>query len=79
MLNECIRDRFEQSDYEMYATLEKLWINAAVGKRFDEEFTNVVEFYRADIKGDLLEVQLKTFPAVIGVLDEPLTCFGDLR
>ena len=79
MLNECIRDRFEQSEQEMYATLEKLLINTAVGKPFDQELTKVVEFYRDDIKGDLLEVQLKTFPAVIGVLDEPLTCFGDLR
>lgn len=33
----CIKKLFEQNDYEMYATLEQLLIQARMGKSFEEE------------------------------------------
>ena len=33
----CIKERFEQKDYEMYATLEQLLIKVILGESFEEE------------------------------------------
>ena len=34
----CIKERFEQKDYEMYATLEQLLIKAILGESFEEDW-----------------------------------------
>ena len=34
----CIKERFEQKYYEMYATLEQLLIKAILGESFEEDF-----------------------------------------
>ena len=49
----CIKERFEQKDYEMNATLE-------------QELQKVIGFYHDDFDDDILRVQLRTLPAVIG-------------
>ena len=33
----CIKERFEQKDYEMYPTLEQLLVKAILGESFEEE------------------------------------------
>ena len=34
----CIKERFEQKDYEMYATLEQLLIKAILGESFEVDW-----------------------------------------
>ena len=75
----CIKERFEQPDYEIYSSLEQLLVKAAMAKSYDEEFVTVTTFYRDDITGDLLSVQLKTLPAVIRSSDELVNTFYDVR
>ena len=77
----CIKERFEQPDYEIYSSssLGKLLVKAAMAKSYDEEFVTVTTFYRDDINSDLLSVQLKTLPAVIRSSDELVNTFYDVR
>ena len=48
----CIKERFEQKDYEMYATLERLLIKAILGESFEEELQKVIGFYYDDFNDD---------------------------
>ena len=75
----CIKERFEQPDYEIYSSLEQLLVKAAMAKSYDEAFATVTTFYRDDINSDLLSVQLKTLPAVIRSSDELVNTFYDVR
>ena len=75
----CIKDRFEQPDYDMYATLEQLLKKAAMQNPFEEELKKVVKFYRDDFNLDLLRVQLKTLPAIINDTNEGINTFYDVR
>ena len=75
----CIKERFEQPDYEIYSSLEQLLVKAAMAKSYDEEFVTVTKFYRDDINSDLLSIQLKTLPAVIRSSDELVNTFYDVR
>ena len=75
----CIKERFEQPDYEIYSSLELLLVKAAMVKSYDEEFVTVTIFYRDDINSDLLSVQLKTLPPVIRSSDELVNTFYDVR
>lgn len=75
----CIKERFEQPDYEIYSSLEQLLVKAAMSKSYEEEFVTVTTFYHDDIDGDLLSVQLKTLPAVIGSSDKSINTFYDVR
>ena len=75
----CIKERFEQPDYEIYSSLEQLLVKAAMAKSYDEEFVTVTTFYRNDINSDLLSVQLKTLPSVIRSSDELVNTFYDVR
>ena len=34
----CIKERFEQKDYETYATLEQLLMKAILGESFEEDW-----------------------------------------
>ena len=61
----CIKERFEQKDYEMYAIYEQLLIKALLGKWSEEELQKVIGFYHDDFNDDILRVQLRTLPAVI--------------
>ena len=56
----CIKERFEQKDYEMYATLEQLLIKAILSESFEEELQKVIGFYRDGFNDDILRVPLRT-------------------
>ena len=50
----------------MYTTLEQVLIKAMLDKSFEEELQKVIGFYNDDFKNDILRVQLRTLPAMIG-------------
>ena len=75
----CIKERFEQKYYEMYATLEQLLIKAILGESFEEELQKVIGFYHDDFNDDILRVQLRTLPAVIGQGEGSVNTFHDIR
>ena len=54
----CIKERFEQKDYEMYATLEQPLIKAILGDSFEEELQKVIGFCHDDFNDDIFRVQL---------------------
>ena len=75
----CIKERFEQKDYEMYAIHEQLLIKALLGKSSEEELQKVIGFYHDDFNDDILRVQLRTLPAVIGQGEGSVNTFHDIR
>ena len=75
----CIKELFEQKDYEMYATLEQLLIKAIISELFEEELQKVLGFYHDDFNDDILREQLRTLPAVIGQEEESVNTFHDIR
>ena len=58
---ECLKKRFDQPGYHMYSNLEQLLIKAAMKENFELHFKAVCDFYKNDIKPDILQVQLVTF------------------
>ena len=75
----CIKERFEQKDYEMYAIHEQLLIKALLGKSSEEELQKVIGFYHDDFNDDILRVQLRTLPAVIGQSQRSVNKFYSIR
>ena len=75
---ECIKDRFDQEDYQMYAVCEQLLVKAARKEDYSVELEFVTNFYGDDFKRNLLDTQLKTFPFVLSDADN-VTTFNDLR
>ena len=75
----CIKERFEQKDYEMYATLEQPLIKAIFGEPFEEELQKVSGFYHDDFNDDILRVQLRILSAVIGLGEGSVNTFHDMR
>ena len=47
----CIKDRFNQDDYRVYATLQEVLLNAAKKKSFDVELNKGLSFYKSDFDG----------------------------
>ena len=62
----CIKERFEQKDHEMYATLEQLLIKAILDESFEEELQKVIGFYNDDFNDGIIRVQLRTLSVVTG-------------
>ena len=60
---DCIKDRFNQKDYRVYATLQEFLLKTAKKESFDVELNNVLSFYESDFDGALLKTQLETFSA----------------
>ena len=60
MMINCIKDRFQQKDYQMYVNCEQLLFKAAQRKGFNEEVDLVAQFYGADFNRARLEVHLAT-------------------
>ena len=56
-------------------------MKAANGQPCEEEFKKVTGFYRDDFDIELLQVQLKTVPSIIGtvIADDPFETFQDVR
>ena len=50
----CIRDRFQQSGYEVYRNLEQLLLKASQNLDFSAEFTFITSFYRDDLQTETL-------------------------
>ena len=63
----CNNQRFEENNYDMHVNLKQLMVKVAMCTSFEEECEKLVSFYCDDINSDLLKVQLKTLPAVIGL------------
>ena len=62
----------------MYTTLEQLLVKATLGESFEEELQKVIGFYHNDFN-DILRVQLRTLPAVIGQGKGSVNTFYDIR
>ena len=58
---ECLKKRFDQPGYHMYSNLEQLLIKAVMKENYELHFKAVCDFYKNDIKPELLQVQLVTF------------------
>ena len=56
----CIKNRFDQDDFEMCALCEQLLVKAANKESFTTEFEKITNFYADDFKPNALETQLKT-------------------
>ena len=63
----------------MNATLKQLLIKAILGESFEEELQKVIGFYHDDFNDDILRVQLRTLPAVIGQGKGSVNTFYDIR
>ena len=65
----CIKNRFDQDGFEMYALCEQLLVKAANKDSFTTEFEKITNFYADDFKLNALETQLKTllFTLPLGV------------
>ena len=63
----------------MNATLKQLLIKAILGESFEEELQKVIGFYHDDFNDDILRVQLRTLPAVIGQGEGSVNIFHDIR
>ena len=59
----CIKDRFDQKDYKVYATLQDVLLKAVKKESFDAELDAVPSFYASDFDPSLLKTQLATFSA----------------
>ena len=62
----------------MYTTLEQLLVKATLGESFEEELQKVIGFYHNDFN-DILRVQLRTLPAVIGQGKGSVSTFHDIQ
>ena len=58
----CIKNRFDQDDFEIYALCEQLLVKAANKESFITEFEQNANFYADDFKPNTLETQLKMLP-----------------
>ena len=56
-----ISDRFDQPGYQIYASIEQLFINAYSGKEYNQELDTVSRFYGDDFNIRDLDSQSKTF------------------
>ena len=63
----------------MNATLKQLLIKAILGESFEEELQKVIGFYHDDFNDDILRVQLRTLPAVIGQGKGSVNTFHDIQ
>lgn len=62
LVTTCIKDRFDQKDFEMYATCEQLLVKSANKQDYVAELETVINFYKDDFDRCALDVQLKTLP-----------------
>lgn len=57
----CIKERFDQEDFKLYAMLQEIILKAAKKENFDEEFNKAMEIYHEDFDLPLLKSQLELF------------------
>ena len=56
----CIEERFDQEDFQMYASMEHVLLQATKGETYVEELREIVEFYKEDLDESVLRSQLQT-------------------
>lgn len=56
----CLKDRFAQADFEMYAKLEQILVKGAKAECVDEELEECGSFYGTDFDVNVLKTQLLT-------------------
>jgi hypothetical protein len=59
----CLKGRFQQADFSMYANCEQLLLKAAKGETYEEELEKVLGFYGSDFSRTSLQTQLQIFAA----------------
>ena len=74
----CIKNRFDQDDFEMYALCEQLLVKAANKESFTTEFEKITNFYADDFKPNALETQLKTLPFILPLGASKAETFRDV-
>ena len=77
LITSCIKDRFEENDFEMYATCESLLVKPAIKEDYSAEFGIITNFIGDNIKRNDLDTQLKTLPFIISN-DQSLETFHDV-
>lgn len=60
VLTSCMKERFTQSDFQMYATLEQVLLKGACGGHCDEELAEISSLYGPDFNFTNLKTQLET-------------------
>ena len=60
----CIKERFDQEDYVMFAKCEQVLLKAVRGQQYEIELGKVCDFYHDDYDKNLLSIQLKTLPNI---------------
>ena len=69
----CIQDRFDQSGYWIYQSLETLLMKACKQEKFEEDLDVVCSFYRDDFDKELLRTQLQTLGTHFIMMEQPST------
>ena len=74
MITSCIKDRFDENDFEMYATCESLLVKSAIKEDYSTEFEIITNFIGDNFKRNDLDTQLKTLLFII-LNDQSLETF----
>ena len=63
-LTACLKDRFDQSDFNMYAKLEQVLLKSAKSECCEEEIEECCRFYGSDLDDNTLKTQLQIFSGI---------------
>ena len=63
-LTACLKDRFDQSDFNMYAKLEQVLLKSAKSECCEEEIEECCRFYGSDLDDNTLKTQLQKFSGI---------------
>ena len=63
-LTACLQDRFDQSDFNMYAKLEQVLLKSAKSENCEEEIEECFRFYGSDLDANTLRTQLLIFSGI---------------
>ena len=63
-LTACLKDRFDQSDFNMYAKLEQVLLKSAKSECCEEEIEECCTFYGSDLDDNTLKTQLQIFSGI---------------
>ena len=62
---QCIKDRFNQPDFQKYMNLQELLLKAVKGEKCEKELESVKGLYKGDFNAYSLEGQLELLPQVL--------------
>jgi hypothetical protein len=78
LIVQCIKDRFDQEDFQMYASCEQLLLKSLRREDYSAELTAVTEFYGNDFSKAVLDTQLQSLPFVLSNVKDA-SSFYDVR